>query len=746
MQRRRVVILDCNHREDAPHVVFVAMRERLAEEGVDLVVDNRWSADYAAAELIVGADPLPDAPELLDCRILGQRTLNRRTRLDVAATCGAPVAPFGGPTGDAGLDALAAEWGGGLAVLKYDWSARRNGVFLWPLDAGKRRPFPADFDPSRDVFMAFQEGDPGTYKIDTFAGVILNAYILPTSDMREPAWHAIRERKHFPFEPPPDLAADIRRVSRELLRHGAGYASFDTMLSGGVFRIIEMNTCGVGTAPWDDWPETYAENYAAGILAALADLDAVPRYRELREQALALGNDEQAVTLPRRDPAADAAPRPRGIAPELEFLQTLAGTESVSAAEMEDFTAGPTAALLRNARDHSPFYAGRLDAVVGSDGAVDLGRWDEIALLTRDDVALRRQDLLARRMPPVHGSIAHLFTAGTAHPPMTVSRSRFSTAAASVAGTRFYTWHDIAFAGPMATIRRPQVVRERADTAWAPRWIPGERGEEYELESSAPVRDQLEWLRGRGRVWLRSRPSLLQQMALAVRADPALKPELAGIVSSREILTADVRRLAREHLGHEPLDVYYLSEAETVAFQCPAGAWHVQAELVRVELLDEAGRPCRRGETGRVVVTPLYNLAMPMIRYDTGDLAVAGDHFDRAMGRHCPCGRRLPRFERLIGRARNLLDVPALAGRHPDLDSALIHDLSGAPLWQLRQEAPRRFVLALDAPGEPSADQARALSDHVSQRLGMDADVTVVRERLAGKAGVTPFEPFLRLF
>jgi phenylacetate-CoA ligase len=68
---------------------------------------------------------------------------------------------------------------------------------------------------------------------------------------------------------------------------------------------------------------------------------------------------------------------------------------------------------------------------------------------------------------------------------------------------------------------------------------------------------------------------------------------------------------------------------------------------VLLEVLDAAGAPCAPGEVGRVVVTPLHNFAMPLVRYDIGDYAEAGGP--------CDCGRGLPVLKRILGRVRNVL-------------------------------------------------------------------------------------------
>ncbi len=753
MQSPLVVFLG-NYRTSTPHAVFRDMAERLAAHDIRMSVDNHWSADYAAADLLIVDEPLMDSDALADCRILGQRTLNRRTRLDVAVRAGAPVAPFGGPRNDRELDRLAASWRTDCVVLKYDWSSRRRGVFLWPLAADKRRPFPPDFNPDSDVFMAFQQDDPRTFKVDAFGGAVLGAYILETRDMRLPAWETVVDLNYPPFELPEKTRVHIAAVSRALLEHGAGYASFDLMRTGDEFRIIEMNTCGVGTGMWDDWPQQYADAYSRAIVDTMARIDRVPHYRDLRKQAVLCGNDAEAIELPRRtangeagSDAAEAGPEsePWKTSAQARFMRTMETTDRLSAHEMRAALAGPLETLLRHAREQVPYYADRLDMLFESDGALDLRAWEDVPILRRKDVAGRRRDLSARTLPHVQGSVSHAFTAGTEHAPMTMSRSRLAAAVASCVSMRFFAWHGISFAAPMATIRRPH-AESTTGRKWAASFAAAERGDETELSSATPVTAQIEWLRDRGPVWLRTRPSLAQQMALAVKESPQIRPDLLGILTSGEILTEDQRRLCREFLGHVPRDVYELAEVGAVALQCPqSAAYHVQTEAVLVEVLDEVGRGCAKGATGRLVVTPLYNLAMPLIRYDTGDFAIAGDRFDELVsGRLCVCGRRLPRLQSVIGRARNQLAAADGRPLAPAIDSRRLHDLTGARLWQLVQENAGRFVLRLDAEGAADNDSHKQAAEYVADALGGHCEVRIETTKLSVAAAERRFEPYLR--
>ena len=48
-----------------------------------------------------------------------------------------------------------------------------------------------------------------------------------------------------------------------------------------------------------------------------------------------------------------------------------------------------------------------------------------------------------------------------------------------------------------------------------------------------------------------------------------------------------------------------------------------------------------------MIVTPFYNLAMPLIRYELGDHGMLS-------AEPCGCGRTLPVLERVLGRTRNV--------------------------------------------------------------------------------------------
>jgi phenylacetate-CoA ligase len=121
-----------------------------------------------------------------------------------------------------------------------------------------------------------------------------------------------------------------------------------------------------------------------------------------------------------------------------------------------------------------------------------------------------------------------------------------------------------------------------------------------------------------------------------------------GIITSAEMLEADERRLLEDVFGCPVFNRYGCREVSVVASECPArSGLHIMAEGLYIEIETPHG-PAAPGEMGSILVTDLLNHAMPLIRYRIGDLGAwaAGT---------CPCGRGLPRLERVAGRVTDFL-------------------------------------------------------------------------------------------
>lgn len=69
--------------------------------------------------------------------------------------------------------------------------------------------------------------------------------------------------------------------------------------------------------------------------------------------------------------------------------------------------------LVRFARSNVPLYKERLNCLFKRDGTFDFGRWAEVPILKRRDLADRRDAMLAPALPPGHGPWKDFTGSGT---------------------------------------------------------------------------------------------------------------------------------------------------------------------------------------------------------------------------------------------------------------------------------------------------------------------------------------------
>jgi len=163
-----------------------------------------------------------------------------------------------------------------------------------------------------------------------------------------------------------------------------------------------------------------------------------------------------------------------------------------------------------------------------------------------------------------------------------------------------------------------------------------------------------------------------------------------------------------------------------IALRCPiSDIYHVQSETCFVELLNPDRRPCKPGEIGEIVVTPLYNFAMPLLRYATGDFAELTSSAETD-GR-CACGRTLPGFKRVFGRSRNLFRAPDATPYQPDVDSRILFENLGTRSWQLRQIGSGKFELHYVSDWPEDREKRDRVAQHLSDTVQFAAMIMLRR-------------------
>ncbi|MFA5450509.1 MAG: hypothetical protein WC231_00720 [Dehalococcoidales bacterium] len=122
-----------------------------------------------------------------------------------------------------------------------------------------------------------------------------------------------------------------------------------------------------------------------------------------------------------------------------------------------------------------------------------------------------------------------------------------------------------------------------------------------------------------------------------------------AVFCTAEVLLPKYRQVIESVFNCKVFDQYGSYDGGAQALECEEhNGFHISAEKVIVETVDDDGNPVEPGRTGRIIVTDLHNYAMPFIRYENGDIGSLSNE-------QCPCGRGLPLLESLEGRTADII-------------------------------------------------------------------------------------------
>ncbi len=125
-----------------------------------------------------------------------------------------------------------------------------------------------------------------------------------------------------------------------------------------------------------------------------------------------------------------------------------------------------------------------------------------------------------------------------------------------------------------------------------------------------------------------------------------------GVCTGAELVSRRTREIINTAFQVDMVDTYATIESGVIAFECSAHrGYHINMDGVVVEFLKD-GKRAQPGERGRVVITNLQSFAMPIIRYELGDVCVPSAD-------SCPCGRALPLMSVVEGRVDDLVRTPS---------------------------------------------------------------------------------------
>jgi len=188
------------------------------------------------------------------------------------------------------------------------------------------------------------------------------------------------------------------------------------------------------------------------------------------------------------------------------------------------------------------------------------------------------------------------------------------------------------------------------------------------------------------------------------------------VFSSAEILTHEQRRCVESGFEVDVLDFYGCVEVERVAWECRERVgYHMDVDSIVTEFVKD-NEEVSPGERGNLILTCLYNYAMPLIRYNVEDVAVPSNE-------KCTCGRRLPLMKNIEGRADDMVTAPSGKIFVPENFAQMMRIVPGIGQYKVIQQKKNEITVQIVKGTGFSQNTVRMVRQEMKRILGSDVHV-----------------------
>ena len=187
---------------------------------------------------------------------------------------------------------------------------------------------------------------------------------------------------------------------------------------------------------------------------------------------------------------------------------------------------------------------------------------------------------------------------------------------------------------------------------------------------------------------------------------------IRAVVTTSEALQDEDRDLISRVFGAPVFNEYGCGEVGAVLYECERGTLHLMAENLFLELVPAPTE--LQPDAQRILVTDLHNRAMPLIRYDIADRVVPAET--------CACGRGLPGFKEIFGRAYDFIEASDGARYHGEFFLYHLEQArdEGSPILQaqfVQGDRDEMRIRLVPGPGYKS-EHGRRLGDAIAKSSG----------------------------
>lgn len=245
-------------------------------------------------------------------------------------------------------------------------------------------------------------------------------------------------------------------------------------------------------------------------------------------------------------------------------------------------------------------------------GAAFPDRWEDLPIITKQDLQHPLRNILSRGIKLsdcYKGS-----TSGSTGTPFHFAKDKMAHAMTWAVIADRYAWHDITYSSKQARFYGiPKEYLANRKEVWKDRIMNRVRFSVFDLSEKALDGFVRKFKRNRFQYIYGYTNSLVMFARHLISKQLILKditPTLRIAICTSETCTPEDKQILEEGFGISVVREYGLSETCLSAFDAPSGAWQITEETLYNE----------NTEGQQIVSTSLYNTAIPMVRYSTGDI------------------------------------------------------------------------------------------------------------------------------
>lgn len=334
---------------------------------------------------------------------------------------------------------------------------------------------------------------------------------------------------------------------------------------------------------------------------------------------------------------------------ELRYLREFERTQFLAPAEVAEMQLTRLKRRLDYAYKNCPYYRRRWNELgIAPQDVNSLADLADFPLLTKADIQMHRDEIVSRSWPSDDMFVNQ--TGGSTGAPISYYQSYDVDLSRKAATKRHDRWAGYNVGDKVALVWG--APRDKRDQSWKTYLRNLLLDRRLWLDTACITEEKMLQFDGELK---RFRPKVLLAYARALKflaqfyQDRRITPyQPHSIITSAEVLDPEGRELIETVFGCRVFDRYGCREVGVLGSECEEhSGLHMMAEGLYFEIV-AGDRLAEPGEIGKIVVTDFLNDAMPLVRYEIGDMA----SYDPSP---CPCGRGLPKLRSVAGRVTDFV-------------------------------------------------------------------------------------------